>query len=196
MQQDYEFLGVTEDATDEEIKASYEALETKYSVDRFLDGEAGAQAARNLTRLKEAYNNIMEERKNKASSGNAQNVYGEIEKLIRDGNISAAQSKLDAFDERDAEWHYLQAMLFYNKHWMNECKKQLEIAKEMDPSNSKYANAYSKLISSANKQKVNKQQTVNVPPQNDQQMGSDGCNDACTCCQAAICADCLCQCCR
>ena len=52
----YEILGVSESATDEEIRARYEELKKKYSEERFLEGEAGNEAARMLNRIDVAYN--------------------------------------------------------------------------------------------------------------------------------------------
>ena len=37
-QEYYELLGVSEDASDEEIKESYRALKKKYNEERWLDG--------------------------------------------------------------------------------------------------------------------------------------------------------------
>ena len=59
----YDLLGVTEDATDEEIRQKYTELKNKYNEDRWLDGEAGNEAARMLGRLDAAYNEIMAERR-------------------------------------------------------------------------------------------------------------------------------------
>ena len=211
MQEDYKVLGVEPTDSNEVIKEKYESLRAKYSVERFLEGEAGNNAAKQLTLIEQAYKSIMDERKTNGSQykyaqnntdTNAegkkeeQSVYTEIENLIKAGNISSAQTKLDAFDERDAEWHYVQAMLYYKKNWLNESKKQLEIAKNMEPDNNKYANAYNKMISNQGRRVENTQQQSSVPPTQPQQMGNDGCKDVCTCCQAAICAVCLCNCCQ
>ena len=140
---------------------------------------------------------------------NREALYKEIEGMINAGNFSDAQAKLDGFDERDAEWHYVQAMLYHRKKWMNECQKQLEIAKSMNPDEPKYASAYEKLMSNktakhnhgdngnnanTNANAGNNQSFNGMNTNDDRQMGSDGCNDACTCCQAAICADCLSSC--
>ena len=51
----YELLQVSENATDEEIKESYRTLKKKYNEERWLDGEAGNNAARMLQRLDVAY---------------------------------------------------------------------------------------------------------------------------------------------
>ena len=59
----YELLQVSENATDEEIKESYRTLKKKYNEERWLDGEAGNNAARMLQRLDVAYEEIMRERR-------------------------------------------------------------------------------------------------------------------------------------
>lgn len=56
-----ELLGLSEGATEEEIKDAYSKLRAKYLEDRFKDGEEGNEAARMLTRLDTAYAEIMSE---------------------------------------------------------------------------------------------------------------------------------------
>ena len=58
---DLELLGLSENATEEEIKDAYTKLRAKYLEDRFKDGEEGNEAARMLTKLDTAYAEIMSE---------------------------------------------------------------------------------------------------------------------------------------
>ena len=198
----YELLGVTESATDEEIKARYEELKKKYSEDRFLEGEAGNEAARMLNRIDVAYNEIMTERGEKHSAENAGASYAKVDEYIRAGKIAEAQAALDEFNERPAEWHYLQSVVFYKKNWMNESKKQLEIAIQMDSSNEKYRTAYNKLkekIEYDKKQAENPQQQsqggyAQSGPQpgydEQQQMGGGFCEQCATCCACNMLLNC------
>ena len=48
---DYELLGLDENATEEEINERYRELKAKYNEDRWLEGEAGNEAARMLGKL-------------------------------------------------------------------------------------------------------------------------------------------------
>ena len=148
--ENYELLQIAETATDEEVKEAYRALKKKYNEEMWQDGEAGNHAARMIVKLDAAYEEIMNERrelgKEKSGSGDA---LGEVSDAIKKGEISRAQSLLDNFNERNAEWHYLQSVVFYKKNWMNESKKQLEIAMQMDPSNAKYKESYDKLSARA-----------------------------------------------
>ena len=142
MQEFYKILGVSENATDEEIEAAYSRLKDEYSRDRFLEGEAGNLAAKNLTKLETAYQEIKESRRNTAKpDGKEPESLEEVEKLLKAGKIAEAQTALDNVTDRSAEWHYLQSVVFYKKNWLNESKKQLEIAMNIEPHNQKYSDA-------------------------------------------------------
>lgn len=180
----YEILGLTEDATDAEVEKAYLELRSKYSLDRFLDGEAGNEAAKNLTRLENAYNEIMAIRRGEKDSS-----YVEIENAIKKGNIALAQEKLDAYSSRDAEWHYLQSVVFYKKNWINESLKQLEIAMNMDKDNKKYSDAYAKLkekIAFNEKQFEAGNTNANVNEEAPSQMGGSS-NECCGTCATWCC---------
>lgn len=203
MKDNYELLGIAEDATDEEITARYNELYAKYKEDRWLDGEAGNQAARMLTKLEVAYKEIMADRKERSQNTEGKDSYTEISELLKQDKISEAQALLDNFNERNAEWHYLQAVVYYKKNWTNESKKQLEIAIQMDPDNVKYRSAYGKMNAkneyqqqSANQQYANQQQTYNPyssgePLDNGEQMGGNACSECISCCYTTLCINCL-----
>ena len=198
MTENYKLFNLTENATDEEITARYEELKAKYSEDRWLDGEEGNEAARMLTKINVAYKEIMSERKESKQNTEGQNAFEEITALLKNNDLAKAQDMLDAFNERNAEWHYLQAVIYYKKNWTNDSKKQLEIAMQMDPDNVKYKNAYGKMNAKNEYQKQSAGNTQN-PYSNpsaqgdyDDQMGGNAC---CECCQAYMCANCLMNCC-
>ena len=188
----YQLLQVSEDATDEEIKESYRNLKKKYNEERWLDGEAGNNAARMLQKLDVAYEEIMRERRERARNTDGKSGYEEVSELIKKGDISGAQAALDNFNERGAEWHYLQSVVFYKKNWMNESKKQLEIAIQMDGTNSKYRDAYEKLKARTEY----KQQTGGAvhtdpdPAPQEDQMGGNWCANCASCCYTYLCVNC------
>lgn len=205
----YQLIGVSEDCSDEELYQAYLALRTKYQNDRFLEGEAGNQAARKLTELNEAYNDLVDFRKERAFGDNRAQAFTNIDAFIKAGKINEAQAELDRFSERNAEWHYLQSVVFYKKNWINESKKQLEIAIQMDGSNEKYKTAYDKLCRQINYNAQAKSQNgdANWNRSGNQQvhhggyeepqemMGGDSCADFC--CRMAICnilLNCCCNC--
>lgn len=203
MQEYYKILGLSENATDEEIDAAYNKLKDKYSRERFYEGEIGNDAARNLTKLETAYQEIKESRRNTATpNGEEPESLAEAEKLLKAGKISEAQTALDNISERGAEWHYLQSVVFYKKNWLNESKKQLEIAMNMEPHNEKYADSYTKL---KQKMEFNEKQfrsgnagySGNAAPETDRQMGGSGAGDCLSFCATWCCIDMLCSvCCR
>ena len=193
--QSYELLGVAETATDEEIEAQYEALKKKYSEERFLEGEAGNEAAKMLNKIDVAYNEIMTERREQRSAKDTSSSFAKAEQYIREGKINEAQAVLDEFNERSAEWHYLQSVVFYKKNWMNESKKQLEIAIQMDGANSKYREAYDKLKARADyRQQSGGAPNTNPDPnmaQGGEQMGGNWCANCASMCYTFLCVNCL-----
>ena len=202
MQEFYKILGLSEDASDEEITERYQKLKEKYSRERFYEGEIGNEAAKNLTKIETAYSEIMEKRKETAFDGKTYFTdYSEIETLIKSGKINDAQAKLDDITDRNAEWHYLQSVVFYKKNWDNESKKQLEIALNMEPHNPKYADAYTKLkqkMSFSDSQFRSGNTTGNeaVDGEN-RQMGGSGMGDCMSFCATWCCMNMLCNmCCR
>lgn len=202
MKEFYELFGLTESATDEEINARYQELRDKYKEDRWLDGEAGNQAAKMLTKLDAAYQEIMSARKEHSQNTEGKNAFEEVAELLRQDKISEAQTLLDNFNERDAEWHYMQAVVYYKKNWTNDSKKQLEIAIQMDPNNAKYRTAYGKLNAkrdyqqqSAHQQNPHSQNPYSHSSSEDQMGGTGFCSDCLSCCYATLCVNCLFNCC-
>lgn len=208
----YDVIGVDENVTDEELEKAYSTLKTKYQNDRFLEGEEGNIAAKKLTELNSAYEAVVDFRKERNFGENRGTAFAEIDRLIKANNINAAQAELDKFSERSAEWHYLQSVVFYKKNWINESKKQLEIAIQMDSKTEKYKNSYDKLCkqmdynskqsakSNGNGNFNNSNQGNGAPNTHTYEeptdmMGGETCLDYC--CQLAICnmlLNCCCNC--
>ena len=202
MKEYYKILGISENATDEEIEVAYKSLREQYSKDRFLEGEKGNTAAKNLTKLDMAYNEIITFRREHDTSDFDTADFSAISEKIKEGKLDVAQRMLDDFSERNAEWHYLQSVIFYKKNWTNESKKQLEIAMSMDKDNPKYMEAYQKLnakMDYANKQfhSGNANYSTNSNPNANRQMGGDDCGSMADCCTTWCCMNLLCNsCCR
>lgn len=191
-QENYKILQVEESATDEEIKESYRTLKKRYNEERWADGEVGNNASRMLERLDTAYEEIMRERREQRRNTDGKSAFEEVGDLIRSGDLAGAQRKLDAFDERSAEWHYLQSVVFYKKNWFNESKKQLEIAIQMDGTNTKYRDAYEKLGKRAEyTQKTGGAPNIDAnPTSGDDQMGGNLCAQCASCCYTYLCVNC------
>ncbi len=195
MREEYKVLGLNENASKEEVERAYKTLKDKYLRERFYEGEIGNEAAKNLTKLENAYAEISATWLGNGESFDG-NAYAEIERLIKDKKLDVAQSKLDDISERNAEWHYLQAVIFYRKNWTNESKKQIEIAMNMEPNNPKYSETYTKL---KQKTEFNERQfhSGNAQNVNSRQMGGDDtCGSFLDCCTTMMCINCLCNGCR
>ncbi len=205
-----EILGLEEGATREQIDSAYDALKAKYSEERFMDGEVGNNAARMLTKIETAYNELIKELEEEPATtpGDTTKSLSKVEELLKNGKVDEAQRMLDTFNERSAHWHYLQSVIFYKKNWLNESKKQLEIAVMMDGDNEKYKSAYNRLNdninarNSANSDTYNgsdgtyRGQNMNTNYEGDQ-MGDSFCDDCIRCCALNMCINCMCNsCCR
>ena len=200
----YKILGVSKEDSDEFIDARYLELKKKYNEERFLEGEAGNNAAKMLTEIETAYNEIKNFRLEQAQFGGSSQAFSSVEAAIKSGNLTAAQQLLDDFNERTSEWHYYQSVVFYKKNWINESKKQLEIAISMNPSEEKYKNALNKINERVNQgAKVNSDwnrsgnnfQNEQHDGYQAQQLGGDSC--AQWCCDMIICntlLNCCCSC--
>ncbi len=206
-----ELLGLEEGATLEQVEEAYAAMRAKLLEDRFLDGEAGNEAARKLTKIQVAYDELLSEFAELDKGDNADmgegSAYEKVEELIKSGDLSEAQRILDSFNERGAQWHYLQSVVFYRKNWINESKKQLEIAIRLDGENQKYKDAYEKLNekiaydashpgTNGENQGAYRGQDMNNA-YSDNQMGGSFCASCAECCALNACINCLCNgCCR
>ncbi len=191
MKESYEIFGLDEQASMEEIEAKYRELKEKYNEEKWQDGEAGNNAARMLEKLEAAYADIKDERRERVTSDD--NAFDEVASAIRSGDLARAQQLLDAFNERNAEWHYLQSVVFYKKSWMNESKKQLEIAMQMDGANEKYRSAYEKLKARADYSQQNGG-APNTDPNvssGEEQMGGNWCTNCASMCYTFLCVNCL-----
>ena len=186
----YEILGLTSSASRDEIDARYKQLRDKYQRDRFLPGDEGEEASEKLQQIEVAYRDILAaiEESKQADTFTEDEGYDEVQRLISEGKLSEAQALLDARETRDAEWHYVQSILFYKQNWFLESKKQLELACQMDPSNERYKQSLEKLtkILASNTISPDQLRTTSRPMDEGPRVGSG--NGTCT---GSACADCL-----
>lgn len=193
----YEILGLPKSATKEEIDARYRELREKLQRDRFLPGEEGEEASEKLQQLEVAYRDItieLEEQQ-QAKTFTEDVDYTAVQELITAGKLDEAQKLLDERESRDAEWHYIQSILFYKRNWFLESKKQLELACQMEPNNERYKQSLQKLtkILASNTISPDQLRTNSRPIDNGPQMDS---TDACLgdCVRCMLCNMC-CNCC-
>ncbi len=196
-------LGVDKNATQSEILEAYKQKRAYYQAHVFDEGESGTQAASMLNQLDDAYQQAMEMAVESATvTGEGESAYEQVKQAIRSKDIETAQKLLDDMSYRGAEWHYYQSVVFYEKNWLNDTKKQLEIALQMEPQNEKYQRALDnlkkKIDGSRPYDKEGSQGVYNADStQTDRtytQRDGAVADGLCTACQALWCADCCCEC--
>ncbi len=188
MKDPYEVLNMPEDSQFDALESRYNELRSQYGEERFLPGEQGAEGARKLTELEDAWRVISEKKKEQDEIEKYGTGYSSVEQLVKDKKYDEAQARLDAMGYRDAEWHYYQALVFYKREWMSDCYSQLKEAARLDPENVKYKDALAKMT-----QKMANAQT---PPEQlgEQRQGMQGNaagNCLSSCCQMLCCMECL-----
>ena len=192
-------LGVEKGATQSEILEAYKEKRAHYQQLVFEEGDTGADAARMLEELDKAYQLAMEYSHDSATvdSDDFYDAFADVKSAIKEKNFGRAQNLLDNMSNRNGEWHYYQAIVYYEKSWLNESKKQLEIALSLEPGNEKYQRALDnmkKKIDGTNAFKENRrthQTQYNYERSYQQRDAGDNC---CAACQALWCADCCCEC--
>ena len=160
----YSILGVSRDASDEEIKKAYRRLSRKYHPDANINNPNKDQAEEKFKEIQQAYDQIMKEREYGSSGGAyGNNGYGgfggfggyggqtntgyQDEEAIRrqaaanyvqSGHYQEAMNVLSSLKERNGQWYYLSAVanmgLGNNVNALNHIRE----AVRMEPDNMQY----------------------------------------------------------
>ena len=194
----YSILGVSPNATDEEVKAAYKNLVKKYHPDNYDDNNPLKElATEKMQEINAAYDEIQRIRSGAASGDSTSSnyssstgIYREIRIDINQRRFSDAQRKLYGIleDQRTAEWHYLNSVILMQKNRINDAMRELEIACNMDPANLEYQRAKEMFNQQAGAYGANYYGSAGYAPRR------DAASDACDCCTNLICLDCLCEC--
>ena len=195
----YKVLGVTEGATNEEIRAAYLSLVKKYHPDKYTDPDMKQLANEKLKEINEAYDQLTKNPGKTASSGYSGAAYGagghggsysgpeadrfvRARSLINAGNLDGAKTILDSIQTRNAEWYYLYGIIYLRQGWYDKAREFLGRAYRTEPGNAEYAQAYNTLRYTGN------------PYSRPRQSTSYGNCSACDICSGLMCADCCCEC--
>ncbi|MDR1247133.1 MAG: DnaJ domain-containing protein [Clostridiales Family XIII bacterium] len=161
MNNPYEILGIKEGASKEEIKAAYKAQVKKYHPDKHQDNPLYDLAEEKLREINEAYDYLMNNgggasygagsqssgSYGRSDGGKSSPEFRDVRSAIDRGDLSRAQDMLSRSSVRNAEWHFLTAMLNLRRGWYDDAVTSLQTAISMDPSNFEYRSAMNSLMS-------------------------------------------------
>lgn len=156
----YKVLGVSPDASDEEIKKVYRTLVKKYHPDRYRNDPMAGMAEEKIREINAAYDKIQAIRAGKDTynpasgdrpSGSYENTgdeytgpedfgnvkYGKILYFIKNGMIGRAYTALYMIPEkdRDAEWFFLAGIVNEQLGHYASAYNNYRTAANLDPSN-------------------------------------------------------------
>ena len=188
----YKVLGVSPNASDEDVKKAYRNLARKYHPDNYHDNPLADLAQEKMKEVNEAYDAILKQRggstggtggqrTNWGSAGSSgagyTGAFAQVRMAIQRGELDAAERMLLAAKNRNAEWHFLMGSVYYRRGWLDQARQCFEQAVNMEPNNREYQMAAAQM------------QTANFGSPCG--TGTDG--DACRCCLCPCCLPCLCS---
>ncbi len=195
MNNPYKVLGISSDATDEEVKKAYRELARKYHPDNYVGNPLADLVEEKMKEVNEAYDQIQKERgggfSRSSSSGgysyssSSSSEYAGVRELINERRYSEAELILDGISQsnRNAEWNFLKGCVLIQRGWYYDAQKYLETACYLDPNNGEYRTALERIKAST--------RTYGGGYRTSNNTGNSPCNM----CTGLICADCLCECC-
>ena len=199
MRDPYSVLGVSRDATEDEIKKAYRELARKYHPDNYAGTNLAEVAEEKMKEINEAYDFVQKEKagqKNGSTFGGSSGYssysssgttsFAEIREMIRCGRYVEAELKIDATPagDRGAEWNYLKGCLLVQRGYYYDALKYIEVACYLDPNNAEYREA---------KNRMNARSTSYGSPY--RMNRGQGDIDMCGLCTNLLCADACCECC-
>ncbi len=153
MKDPYEVLGVSRNASKEEIRKAYRELVKKYHPDKFRSNPDMLRLAEEKMReINEAYNYLLEHvgEENSYSAYNSSDfseedkrIYAEVRQKIQQGDLYEAEDLLlQINDKGNPEWYFLNGIIYARRGWYDKAYDYLKIAHENAPQNAEYAQSF------------------------------------------------------
>ena len=209
MKDPYEVLGVSRNASEEEIKKAYKELVQKFHPDKYAGNPLEDLAQEKMKEVNEAYDALTKGKGN-ASYGSggysadpsygtsssysggysggysgSSTAFAEVRRLIQIGQLQEAENLLSTMGNHTGEWYYLKGVIALRRGWMDEAQQNFRIALSMDPTNADYQSAF-RSASGGSAYSYRQQRQTNT----------DSGIDCCDICTAFMCMDCMCDICR
>lgn len=155
MKDPYSVLGVSQNASDDEVKKAYRELARKYHPDNYQNNPLADLAEEKMKEINEAYDTITKSRsgggyqqpsygsyQQSSYSGSASSpTYARVRNLINAGNLEAAEQLLMEVPQKNGEWYFLSGSIAYRKGWMDEAAQNFSLAVQLEPNNPEYRQA-------------------------------------------------------
>ena len=195
MNDPYSVLGISPNASDDEVKKAYRELARKYHPDNYQNNPLADLAEEKMKEINEAYDTITKQRSGgggsyQQSSGSyggytqqrsyssGSSTYARVRNLINAGDLGTAERLLQEVPQRDGEWYFLVGSIAYRKGWLDEAMQNYTLAVQMDPGNMEYRQALSMMQQRGGGYRPYGYTTNTV--------------DGMVCCTTMLCLNCLC----
>lgn len=193
----YKVLGISPNASNDEVKKAYRDLSRKYHPDSYIDNPLSELAEEKFKEIQEAYDQIMRQREGGGFSNANSYTYGQnsysggteeenvrmqaVYNYINSGHYREALNVLSGISNRNARWFYCSAIANAGMGNNIEAINHAQQAVNMEPGNVEYQNLLNQL-----KWRSQRYQST--------RMGSGAGYDMGNLCCDLWCADTLCEC--
>lgn len=155
MRDPFSILGVSRDASDEDIKKAYRKLAREHHPDKFTDSVERERASEKMKEINAAYEEIQKIRSGRAydnyganqqyneTSSSGDDRYVAVRVHINARRVREAEAVLASVpsEERSAEWYYLRGITLMMRGNIMDAGRCFDLACDMDPINEEYRQA-------------------------------------------------------
>ena len=186
MRDPYSVLGVSQNASDQEIKKAYRELARKYHPDNYVNNPLADLAEEKMKEVNEAYEAIQKQRsggggyqqqQQQRQYGGGNPTFARVRNLINMGDLNAAERLLQEVPQTSGEWYFLMGSVAYRRGWLDEAMQNYNLAVQMEPGNLEYRQALAMMQQGGQAYRP---------------YGGGAVVDGMDCCTTMLCMNCLC----